>query len=99
MNEKFSEIINGDTPVLIDFYAEWCGPCKTMSPMIEELGQAYKGKLRVLKVDVDKNPKASQFYGIQGIPTFIIYKDGEIQWRQSGAMPREIMKQAIDSVV
>ena len=86
--ETFNEIINSDIPVLVDFYATWCGPCKAMGPVIEELGKELKGKVRVLKVDVDKNQAVASQYNVQAVPTLIIFKDGMVVWRNAGAMSK-----------
>ncbi len=83
---SFQEIINGDTPVLVDFFAEWCGPCKVMAPELKMLADMHGDGLRVLKVDVDKNPQAANAYGVRGVPTLILFKQGQQLWRQSGAM-------------
>jgi thioredoxin 1 len=84
--ESFSQIINGDKPVLVDFHAEWCGPCKMMAPELKKFAQTHTDSVRVLKVDIDKNrPVANQFQ-IQGVPTLILFKNGQVVWRQSGAM-------------
>ena len=91
---SFGELIKGDTPVLVDFYADWCGPCKMMAPYLEEVAQKMKGKVKVIKVDVDKNQQASQKYKVQSIPTLILFKDGQIKWRQAGVVdPNTIMNQ------
>ena len=90
MSTPFSELIKSETPVLVDFYADWCGPCKSMSPIVEEIAAELKDKLKVIKINTDKNPKASQAYGIQGIPAFILFKNGNIIWRNSGAMPKHL---------
>lgn len=91
---SFTQLIKGDTPVLVDFYADWCGPCKMMAPYLEEVAQKMKGKVKVIKVDVDKNQQASQKYAVQSIPTLILFKDGQIKWRQAGVVdPNTIMNQ------
>ena len=85
--EKFSEIINGITPVLVDFFAEWCGPCKAMKPVLDEVKQRLGDKVRIIKIDVDKNNILSQKLEIRSVPTLILYLDGKIVWRASGARP------------
>lgn len=94
---SFKDIISGDTPVLVDFHAEWCGPCKMIAPVVNELSREMKGKARFLKVDVDKNPEAAASYQIQGVPTLIVFKNGMIKWRTSGVVPKHIIKQALES--
>lgn len=89
---SFGDLIKSETPVLVDFYADWCGPCKMMAPYLEEVAQKMKGKVKVIKVDVDKNQQASAKYKVQGIPTLILFQNGEIKWRQSGVVdPNTIM--------
>ncbi|HUM66020.1 MAG TPA: thioredoxin [Chitinophagaceae bacterium] len=86
--ETFSDLINSDKPVLVDFYADWCGPCKTMSPVIQEVARATQGQARVIKVDIDKSTQAAEAYGIQAVPTFIIFRNGNIVWRHSGIIDK-----------
>jgi thioredoxin 1 len=93
--QSFKEIISGDKPVLVDFYADWCGPCKMMSPVVEQVSKEMADQVRVLKVDVDRNQSAATAYQIQGVPTFIIFKNGKVVWRQSGAMPAQALRTAL----
>jgi len=91
---SFTEIINGDKPVLIDFHADWCGPCKMLSPIIKEVAKALDGKVRVIKIDVDKNAALADKFQIRGVPTMMLFKDGKSVWRQSGVLQKdEIIKQ------
>lgn len=86
MATKFSELINSDTPTLVDFYAEWCGPCKQMKPILESVKNTVKDQVRILKIDVDKNPQVAASFNIQGVPTLLLFKSGEVKWRQSGVV-------------
>ena len=82
----FNEIIGSNKPTLVDFYAEWCGPCKMLSPIIEKVKEQLGEDATILKVDVDKNPEAAQKFGIRGVPTLILFKEGNIEWRRSGVI-------------
>lgn len=85
----FQEILNQDKPVLVDFFATWCGPCKTMSTVLEDLKTKVGEDATILKIDVDKNPKAASVYQVRGVPTLIIFKNGKPLWRQSGVVPAQ----------
>jgi thioredoxin 1 len=92
---SFQEILDDEKPVLVDFFAEWCGPCKVMAPELKKLVERQGDQLRVIKVDVDKNPQAAAHYGIQGVPTLILFKKGRQLWRQSGAMTAAQLEQVV----
>ena len=89
--ESFKELINAEKPVLVDFYADWCGPCKAMSPVIQEVARTTQGQARVIKVDIDKSVEAAQAYQVQAVPTFIIFKKGNIVWRHSGMIDKNTL--------
>lgn len=95
----FSELLQADRPVLVDFFAEWCGPCKLMAPILKEVKEAMGDDVTILKLDVDKNPHVADAFQIQGVPTLIIFFKGEIKWRQSGVIPAAQLEQVLRQFV
>ena len=95
MKGNFKQLINSERPVLIDFYADWCGPCKTLSPILNEVSKELNGKVRIVKIDVDRNPAVAQSYQIRGVPTLMLFTKGKSVWRQSGVVGK---RQIIDII-
>lgn len=93
--KSFGEMIQSETPVLVDFHATWCGPCKMMTPILHEVKQAMGNNITILKIDVDKNPDISSQFQVQGVPTLILFKQGRVVWRQSGVVPAKHLQQVI----
>ena len=85
-DESFNNIIRGNTPVLVDFHAEWCGPCKSMKPVLEEVKRKMGDNLRILKIDIDKHPHLSNQYQVQAVPTLVLFSEGQMIWRKSGML-------------
>ncbi len=96
---KFSDIIQGNTPVLIDFSAEWCQPCKMMPPILKDVKKQLGDRIRILKVDVDRNPAIAQKYQIRNVPTLMVFKNGQVVWRQAGVIPAQQLVQMLQSFV
>jgi len=92
---NFNQIIQSDVPTLVDFYATWCGPCKTMHPILDQLKEKYGENIRILKIDVDKNQAVAAQFRVQGVPTFVLFKSGNKIWRESGAFPFSTLESKI----
>lgn len=95
--EKFNSLINSDKPVLVDFFAEWCGPCKTMGPILSDVKQQLGDKATIVKIDVDKNPNAAAMYQVRSVPTLMLFKKGQILWKQAGVVQKNELVQLINS--
>ena len=93
------EVLKSDTPVLLDFWAEWCGPCKAIAPILDQLAKEYEGKLRIAKINIDHNQKTPRNYGVRGIPTLMVFKDGKVEATQIGAVSKGQLTQLIDKAI
>lgn len=96
---KFSDIVKSSTPTLVDFHATWCGPCQAMHPVMDRLKNEMGSQVRILKIDVDKNQEVANKFKVRGVPTFVLFKDGEILWRQSGQMDINTLKSKIKAAI
>ena len=97
--ETFADLINGEKPVLVDFTAEWCGPCKMMKPILEEIHDKMSDAIRIIKVDIDRSPQASAIYNVNSVPTLILFQKGNILWRQSGVIPAPSLQKIINQFI
>jgi len=95
MTGTFEELIASETPILIDFFAEWCGPCKVLSPTLQQLAQDEGDNIKIVKIDVDRNPKLASKYKISGVPTLMLFKKSELKWRQSGVLSLPQLKSVV----
>jgi thioredoxin 1 len=95
MANSFKEVIQSETPVLVDFYATWCGPCKMMTPILQDVKAALGDDVKIIKIDIDRNPEAAQALNIQGVPTLMIFRKGEMKWRQSGVVQSKALQEHI----
>ncbi len=96
-SKTFQELIEGDTPVLVDFFAEWCGPCKMMQPILEDTSKQLGAKVKILKVDVDRNPLAASKFQVRGVPTLLLFQKGQVVWRQSGVVPAQQLVKVVEN--
>ena len=91
MAQTFQQLIQSEKPTLVDFFATWCGPCKALAPVLQEVKGTLGDKLSIIKIDIDQNPQAAAAYQVQGVPTLILFRNGTILWRKSGAMPAQML--------
>mgnify|MGYP001580664098 CR=1 FL=1 len=94
-----AEVLDSKIPVMVDFYAEWCGPCKQMAPIVDDLAKEYEGKIKIGKIDVDANPETPQMYGVQSIPTFVLIKGGEVVNKFTGARSKDDVEEMLNAML
>ncbi len=94
-----AEVLESKIPVMVDFYAEWCGPCKQMAPIVDDLAKEYEGKIKIGKIDVDSNPETPQMYGVQSIPTFVLIKGGEVVNKFTGARSKDDVEEMLNAML
>lgn len=97
MSNKFNELIQSETPVLIDFFADWCGPCKMLAPILKEVKEELGDQVKIIKIDVDKNEQLAAKYQVRGVPTMIVFQNGEQKWRQSGVLQKDELVKVLRS--
>jgi thioredoxin 1 len=98
-SEFETEVLNSDIPVLVDFWATWCGPCKAIAPILDEMAKDYEGRLKIVKVDIDQNQKMAMNYSVRGVPTMMVFKGGKVEATQVGAVPKGRITQMVDALV
>ncbi len=97
--KTFNDLIMGDQPVLVDFFATWCGPCKMMQPILEDTARLTGNKVKIIKVDIDKNPLAASKFQVKGVPTLILFQQGKVKWRKSGVIPTHQLTKVIEDAI
>jgi thioredoxin 1 len=97
--ETFTDLVNGEKPVLVDFTAEWCGPCKMMKPVLQELHQKMGDEIRIIKIDIDQSPQVATYYSVNSVPTLMLFQKGNILWRQSGVIPASSLQKIIQQFI